>query len=63
MQAGVGKTMLGNLLLYRWACAGQRVVAAKVSVLGNTPVLFCQEGVFELTATELQDEQDNPDVM
>jgi hypothetical protein len=54
--------MLGSLLLHRWACAGKRVVAAKLGVLNN-PALFCQEGVFELTATELEAELDNPDVM
>jgi len=38
--------MLGYLLLYRWACAGKRVVLHKFGM--EFRVLLCTEGTFEL---------------
>jgi hypothetical protein len=61
--AGIGKTMLGCLLLYWWACAGKRVVAAKAGVNSIRPMLFCQEGAFTLTEDDLISELNNPEVM
>jgi hypothetical protein len=47
--------MLGYLLLYRWACAGKRVVLEKFGM--RLGILLCSEGAFELnphdTVTEL----------
>jgi hypothetical protein len=43
---GIGKSMLGYLLLYRWACAGKRVVLEKFGMRYAT--LLCPEGAFEL---------------
>jgi hypothetical protein len=52
---GIGKSMLGYLLLYRWARAGTRVVLEKFGMRFGT--LLCPEGAFELgrhdTVTEL----------
>ena len=61
--AGIGKSMLGYLLLWKWACEGKRVVVAKAGQLHNRPVLFCTEGAFILTEKELRMELDNANVM
>jgi hypothetical protein len=55
--------VLGYLLLYRWACAGKRVVAVKAGANSNSAVLFCAAGAFDLTDRELRAELDNPAVM
>ena len=55
--------MLAYLLIWKWACEGRRIVAAKAGVLSNRPILFCSEGAFVLTADELASELENPDVM
>jgi sulfur relay (sulfurtransferase) DsrF/TusC family protein len=54
--------MLGYLLLYKWACAGKRVVAAQAGFT-YAPILFCEDGAFILSSEQLMDELDNPDVM
>jgi hypothetical protein len=48
---------------WKWACEQKRVVVAKAGELDNRPVIFCSEGAFLLSATELRKELDNPNVM
>jgi hypothetical protein len=57
---GIGKSMLGYLLLYRWACEGRRVVLRKAGFRNGVPVLLCADGAVKLTEDacikELEDE-------
>ena len=46
---GIGKSMLGYLLLYRWVCEGRGVVLRKAGFLDEAPVLLCADGAVELT--------------
>lgn len=61
--AGIGKSMMGYLLLYRCACQGRRVVVLKSAFIYRAPVLLCKEGAFKLDAASLEHELRNPDVM
>jgi hypothetical protein len=50
----IGKSMLGYLLLYRWALEGHRIV---VIARGHSSVLYCSTGAYSLdTAADVNDE-------
>ncbi|KAG5183837.1 hypothetical protein JKP88DRAFT_315943 [Tribonema minus] len=59
--AGIGKSMLSYLLLYRWACERQRVVFHKRGF--THPVLLCSDGAFELNKADLARELARSDVI
>lgn len=57
--SGSGKTMFSFLMLYRWACEGQRVVVMKH---GHESLLFCEDGAFYLEPDQLRTELRKEDV-
>lgn len=61
--SGIGKSMLGYLLLYKWCCDGKRVVVRKAGWRREQPHLFCEEGAFKLNDAAFEEELDRPDVM
>jgi hypothetical protein len=60
LTAGIGKTMFGYYLLWRWACRGERVVFRKYQYEDEEPFLLCSEGVFRLDKVQWQREAQNP---
>jgi hypothetical protein len=50
---GIGKSMLGYLLLYRWACDKQRILVLKH---GLPNILLCESGAYTLSLEAARDE-------
>lgn len=61
MRTGIGKSMLGYLLLYRWACSGQRVVLHKRGF--SDRLLLCSDGAYKLAESAVGHELAREDVM
>lgn len=58
--AGIGKSMFGYYVLWRWACRGERVVLRKDQFRGERPFLLCADGAFQLDNDQWEEEGENP---
>jgi hypothetical protein len=58
--AGIGKSMFGYYVLWRWACRGERVVLRKDQYEDEEPFLLCADGAFQLDKVQWQREGRNP---
>ena len=60
--AGIGKSILGYLLLYRWAVSGKRVIFFDRAHIPEPVILHGQTAAY-LTHAQLQNELEQEDTM
>ena len=60
MMAGIGKSMFGYYVLWRWALRGERVVLRKDQYEDEDAFLLCAAGAFQLNNEQWKQEGRNP---